>query len=81
MEPEEGVKKGNETEAKRKEAESEGKRGYVQEKEEVDMGEELKKGEEDAMVEDEERVDEGEVNKGGESPVKALNEVDMKEDT
>ena len=34
--------KGNEIEAKREEAESEVKRGDVQEKEEVDMGEEYK---------------------------------------
>ena len=63
MVPEEGVEKGNESEAKIKEAEFEGKRGDVQEKKDVDMGGEQKKEEEDAIVEDEERVEEGEVNK------------------
>ena len=40
MVPEEGVETRNKSEARREEAESEGKLGDVQEKEEVDMGEE-----------------------------------------
>ena len=50
------------------------------------MGEEQKKGQEEAMKkdevkEDEERVEEREVNKGVESPIKALNEAEIEDDT
>ena len=64
MVPEQGVEKGNETNERREEAESKGKIGDVQEKKEVNKGEEQKKGQEEAMEEDEERVKEREVNKG-----------------
>ena len=75
------MEKGNETEARREEAKSEGKIGDIQEKEEVDMGDEKKKGQEEAMEEDEERVEEREVNKRAESLVEALNVVEMRDDT
>ena len=81
MVPEEGGDKENETNERREEAESKGKRRDIQENKEVDMGEELKKAKENAMVEDKERVEEGEFNKRGESPIKALNKEEMKEDT
>ena len=49
---------------------------------EVDMGEEPKKGEKDNKEVNKERVDDKEVNKEGvQSPVKALHEAEMREDT
>ena len=49
---------------------------------EADMGKEPKKGEKDnTMVELKERVDDKEVNKaGGQSPIKALDEEEIRED-
>ena len=43
------------------------------------MGKEQNKGREEAMEEDEKRVEEKEVNKGVESPVEALNKVEIKD--